>query len=255
MKKILTIGGSDPTAGAGVQIDLKVFNALGCYGISVITSITSQNTYEFSSVYPLPEEVLIEQFETLLKDIKPHGAKTGMLYTEQAVKCVAKYIKKYKIKNLVIDPVITSTTGTKLLLDEALQILKTELIPLSKAITANIPEAEILTGIKIKKLDDMYKSAEALFHMGTKLAIIKGGHFNNKVPDLLFDGKEFFLVEGEKIEGQFHGTGCAFSSAFVSFLCKGYKPDEALKESKKFVSELIRKSLKIGKGMKILNLF
>ena len=253
MKVALTIGGSDPTSGAGIQMDLKVFHALGVYGTSIITSVTSQSTFEFTSVYPLPEKIIVSQFETLLKDIKPHGAKTGMLYSKYAVECVAEYIKKYKIKNFVIDPVITSTIGKKLLLDEAQQILKTELIPLSRAVTANIPEAEILTEVRIKNIDDMYEATEKLYRMGTKLAIVKGGHFNEKVPDLLFDGKEFFVVEGEKYSGEFHGTGCAFSSAFLSFLCKEYKPYEALKASKNFVSELLRKALKLGKGMKILN--
>ncbi len=254
MKIVLTIGASDPTSGAGIQMDLKVFYALGVYGLSIITAVTAQSTKEFSSIYPLPDRIIINQFETLLRDIKPHGAKTGVLYSKQAVKCVVDYVKKFNIKNLVVDPVIRSTTGGKLIDDDALKILKEALIPISKAVTANLPESETLTGIKIKNIDDMYKSAEKLVKMGTKIAIVKGGHFNKKlkVPDILYDGNNFYRIEVERISGEFHGTGCAFSSALVSFMCLGYEIVEALKASKDFVKKAIENSLKLGHGINLL---
>jgi len=252
MKVALTIGASDPTSGAGIQMDLKVFHALNVYGLTVITAVTAQSTQEFSSVYPLSGETIMKQFEILIKDIKPHAAKTGMLYSKEAVQCVIDSVKKFNLQNLVIDPVINATLGAKLIEDDALKLLKEELVPLSMAITANIPEAEFLTSTKIEKIDDFYKVAQKIYQMGTKTVIIKGGHFDNTVPDMLYDGKNFYKAEGEKISGQFHGTGCAFSSAFVSFICHGYKPVEALKASKNFVKRSIEKSLKIGHGIKLL---
>lgn len=255
MKIVLTIGATDPTSGAGIQMDLKVFHALGIYGLSIITAVTSQSTKEFSLIYPLPEKVIVTQFETILKDIKPHGAKTGVLYSKKAVKCVVDYVKKFNIKNFVVDPVIISTTGAKLVEDEALKILKEELIPVSKVTTANTVEAETITGIKIKKIDDIYKSAEKLRKMGTEIAIVKGGHFPEaklKVPDILYDGNNFYTIESERIYGEFHGTGCAFSSAFVSFICSGYEPVEAFKASKNFVKKAIENSLKLGHGINLL---
>lgn len=254
MKVALTIGSSDPTSGAGVQMDLKVFHSLGLYGLSIITTVTAQSTTEFSSVFPLPKEIIISQFETLLKDIKPNRAKIGMIYSKEAIKCVVENIKKFNIKNLVIDPVITSTLGAKLIEPDALEILKQELIPLSMAVTANIPEAETLTGVKIEKIDDAYEASKKLYQMGTSLAIIKGGHFKEKTVDILYDGKDLYRIEGEKIAGEFHGTGCAFSSAFISFLCLGYEPKEALTASKKFVENAIKNAIKLGKGIGLLKI-
>lgn len=252
MKIALTIGASDPTSGAGIQMDLKVFHSLGIYGISVVTAITAQSTMEFSSIFPLKKETINSQFETLLKDLKPHGAKTGMIYSKEAIECVIESIKKFNIKNIVVDPVITSTLGAKLIENNALEILKEKLLPLSTAVTANIPEAELLTKVKIKRIEDIYEASERLYQIGTKFTIIKGGHLEEKAIDILYDGKEFHKIEGERIPGEFHGTGCAFSSAFVSFLCKGYNPLEAFKASKEFVKKAIENSLKLGHGINLL---
>lgn len=254
MKVALTIGSSDPTSGAGIQMDLKVFHSLEIYGLSIITAVTAQSTKQFLSVFPLPEEIIISQFETLLRDIKPDGAKTGMLYSKEAVKCVVENIKKFNIKNLVVDPVITSTLGAELIKPDALEILKKELIPLSIAVTANIPEAEKLTEVKIETIEDVHEALKKLYQMGTNIAIIKGGHFKEKAVDILYDGKDFYKIEDEKIPGEFHGTGCAFSSAFLSFLFLGYEPKEALIASKNFVKNAIRNALKLGHGMGLLKI-
>lgn len=252
MKKILTIGGSDPTAGAGVQMDLKVFEALGVYGLCVITAVTVQNTKEFVSVNPLPKEIISEQFEIILNDIKVDGVKTGLLFSKDTIQCVIEYIKKYEIKTLVVDPIVKSSTGALLIEKDGLEVLKNELIPVSSAVTANVPEAEILTKVNIKKISDMYKAAEILYRMGTSIAVIKGGHLQEKALDVIFDGKNFHLYESERLLGEFHGTGCAFSSAFISFLSLGYEPKEALKYSKNLVKKAIENSMKLGHGMKIL---
>lgn len=254
MKVALTIGGSDPTSGAGVQMDLKVFHSLGLYGVSVITAITAQNTKKVQAIYPLSGEQIDIQFRTLLSDIKPFGAKTGMVYSTEAIDLIVKNIKKFKIKNLVVDPVLSSTTGSKLIMRDSIKKLKEELIPLSKAVTANVPEAEKLTGVRISSTEEAYEASKKLLNMGTKIAIIKGGHFNQKVPDFIYDGKNFFQIEGERFEGEFHGTGCAFSSAFLSFLCLGYEPKDALAAAKAFVKNAIRNSMKLGKGMSLLKI-
>lgn len=254
MKVALTIGGSDPTSGAGVQMDLKVFHSLGLYGVSVITAITAQNTKKVQAIYPFSGEQIDIQFRTLLSDIKPFGAKTGMVYSSEAIDLIVKNIKKFKIKNLVVDPVLSSTTGSKLIMRDSIKKLKEELIPLSKAVTANVPEAEKLTGVRISSTEEAYEASKKLLNMGTKIAIIKGGHFNEKVPDFIYDGKNFFQIEGERFEGEFHGTGCAFSSAFLSFLCLGYEPKEALAAAKAFVKNAIRNSMKLGKGMSLLKI-
>lgn len=254
MKVALTIGGSDPTSGAGIQMDLKVFQSLGVYGISVITALTAQNTNIVKKILPLSEELIDIQFSILLRDINPYGAKTGMIYSKEAVECIVRNVKKYKIKNLVVDPVIKSSTGRKLIQKDALLKLKEELIPLSKVVTANIPEAEILADSKITSKESMAESAKIIYKMGTEIVIIKGGHSEEKATDFLFDGKNIYFVEGEKYPGNYHGTGCAFSSAFVAFLCLGYEPKDALKASKNFVKNSIRNALKLGKGMHLLKI-
>lgn len=254
MKVALTIGGSDPTGGAGIQMDLKVFQALGVYGIGVITALTAQNTTAVKKIYPLNPEMIDIQFRVLLKDIKPYGAKTGMIYSEEAVESIIQNVKKYKIKNFVIDPVITSSTGKSLIKKSALLKLKKELIPLSKAVTANIPEAEALSGLKINSQESIVEASKIIQKLGTEIVIIKGGHFEHKASDYLYDGKNLYLAEGEKFPGHYHGTGCAFSSAFVAFLCLGYEPREALYASKNFVKNAIRNALKLGKGMYLLKI-
>ncbi len=254
MKVALTIGGSDPTAGAGIQMDTKVFQALGVYGVSIITAITAQNTTEVKRIYPLSAEQIDIQFKTLLKDIKPYGAKTGIIYNKDAMECIIKNIKKYKISNLIIDPVIKSSTATMLIKKDAIKILIQDLIPLSKVVTANIPEAEILTGVKIESKDSIIEAARIIKDMGAEAVVIKGGHLSENSPDFLYDGKSLYVAEGKKFEGTYHGTGCAFSSAFLSFLCLGYEPKEALFAAKNFVKNAIRNALHLGKGMYLLKI-
>lgn len=254
MKVALTIGGSDPTGGAGIQMDLKVFQALGVYGISVTTALTAQNTTVVKKIYPLHPQLIDIQFNTLLRDISPYGVKTGMIYSQEAVECIIKNLKKYKVKNLIIDPVIKSSTGTSLIRKAALVKLKEELIPMSKAVIPNIPEAEILSGITIDSEDSLIEAAKIIHQMGTEAVIIKGGHLKQNASDFLYDGKSIYITEGMRFSGNYHGTGCAFSSAFVAFLCLGYESKEALNASKNFVKNAIRNALKLGKGMYLLKI-
>ncbi|WP_297213579.1 MULTISPECIES: bifunctional hydroxymethylpyrimidine kinase/phosphomethylpyrimidine kinase [Thermodesulfovibrio] len=254
MKVALTIGGSDPTGGAGVQMDIKVFQALGVYGVSVVTAITAQNTTAVENIHPLSPQLIDSQFKALLNDINPYGAKIGMIYTSEALDCIIENCKKYGIKRLIIDPIIKSSTGTELIRKDTLKKLKEEAIPMAEVITANIPEAEILSGIQINSKESIIEAAKTIHKMGVQTVIIKGGHLEDKASDFLYDGKEIHIEEDEKFSGIYHGTGCAFSSAFLSFLCLGYSSKDALKASKNFVKNAIRNAMKLGKGMYLLKI-
>ena len=254
MKIALTIAGSDPTGGAGLQADLKTFKAFGVYGLSVPAVLTAQNTEGVYDIYDLPPAFFSMQLNVILKDIRPDALKTGMLYSTDAIKIIAEKIKDYSLKNLVVDPVTVSSTGTSLIKNEALEAIKLYLFPVSKVITPNIYEASIFTGINIEDEDGMKRAAVMLKELGPEVVAITGGHLRDKTLDLLWDGKEILFLKGEKVEGQFHGTGCAFSSAITACLALGYDVKEAAVKAKEFVWEAINSSLTIGKGLKMLNL-
>jgi hydroxymethylpyrimidine/phosphomethylpyrimidine kinase len=253
MKSVLTIAGSDPTSGAGLQADLKVFSSLGVHGLSVPSALTAQNTVRVSAVLPVEKKFFVKQLNMLLKDIMPDAVKTGMLPTKWIVKTVAEKIVKCSLRNLVIDPVAVSSSGTKLIEDGALVSIKKLLFPLARIITPNIYEAFALTRIKIKNETDMEESARKLKEMGPEVVIITGGHLKEKAVDLYYDGINFHKLESQKIEGEYHGTGCAFSAALTAFLASGHDPLDAAKEAKDFINEAIKNAYYLGKGMGLLN--
>ncbi len=257
MKIALTIAGSDPTGGAGVQSDLRVFSHFGVYGLSAISALTAQNTFRVSSVSAVEGKFLDAQLNTLLKDIMPHAVKTGMLFSREAIKSVARIVRKHRLQNLVIDPVILSSTGAGLLEGRALDILKKELFPLARVITPNINEAAALSGIGIADEKDMEKAAKALKRLGPEVIVITGGHLPGagtveKTLELVYDGKGFRRIYGKKIEGEYHGTGCAFSAALTALLAQGTDVADAVGEAKKFVGKAIRNAYSIGRGMRLL---
>ncbi|MBI5025538.1 MAG: bifunctional hydroxymethylpyrimidine kinase/phosphomethylpyrimidine kinase [Nitrospirae bacterium] len=254
MKIALTIAGSDPTGGAGLQADLKTFRAFGVYGLSVPAVFTAQNTEGVCDIYDLPPDFFSMQLDVILRDIRPDALKTGMLYSTDAIKIVAEKVKDYSLKNFVVDPVTVSSTGTSLIKNEALEAIKLYLFPVSKVITPNIYEASIFTGINIEDEDGMKRAAVMLKELGPEVVVITGGHLTGKTLDLLWDGKEFLFLKGKKVEGQFHGTGCAFSSAITACLALGYDVEKAVVAAKEFVWKAINSSLSIGRGLKILNL-
>lgn len=258
MKIALTIAGSDPTGGAGLQLDIKVFNHFGVYGLSCVSALTAQNTYEVSSIYPIEKDFIEKQLSILLSDIRPDAVKTGMLFSTDAVKVVSKFVKGLDLQNLIIDPVTTSSTGVSLLEENALSALLTELFPLSKVITPNIYEASILSGIKILSENDMKEAAIKLKETGTENVIITGGHFEeiskeSETFDLLYDGKKFYKIQGRRIKGEFHGTGCAYSAALSANIAKGLSVIESAKKAKAFVEESIKNAYPLGKGMRLLH--
>ena len=254
MKIALTIGGSDPTGGAGIQADLKTFKSFGVYGLSIPTALTAQNTNGVTGIYDLPSGFFSNQLDTLLKDIKPDALKTGMLSSSEIIKIIAEKIKQYSLKNLVVDPVTVSSTGVPLVNDKALEFMKDYLFPLAKAITPNIYEASLFTGINIQDEEDMKKAAIKLKGFGSETVIITGGHLERQTIDLLLYEGEFLSLQREKIEGQYHGTGCVFSSAITACLAFGYDVRETSVKANEFVWKAIKSAFSIGKGMKILNI-
>lgn len=254
MKIALTIGGSDPTGGAGIQADLKTFKSFGVYGLSIPTALTAQNTNGVTGIYDLPSGFFSNQLDTLLKDIKPDALKTGMLSSSEIIKIIAEKIKQYSLKNLVVDPVTVSSTGVPLVNDKALEFMKDYLFPLAKVITPNIYEASLFTGINIQDEEDMKKAAIKLKGFGSETVIITGGHLERQTIDLLLYEGEFLSLQREKIEGQYHGTGCVFSSAITACLAFGYDVRETSVKANEFVWKAIRSAFSIGKGMKILNI-
>jgi hydroxymethylpyrimidine kinase/phosphomethylpyrimidine kinase len=249
MLKILSIAGSDPSGGAGIQIDLKTFQALGTHGMAVPAALTAQNSWGVRLTYPVPPRELSRQIETLLSDIKPDAVKTGMLLTQQTVNTVAKAVRKYRIRNLVIDPVIRSSSGTMLLASDAVRSIKKELFPLALVITPNIPEAEVLTGMRILTDEDMDFAAGMLMDMGPRYVLIKGGHrASGAAVDTLYGGKTVLSYSTDRQKGEFHGTGCVLSSAIAVFIGKGLPVEKAVEKAKLFVERMLKRAKRVGKG-------
>lgn len=251
MKIALTIAGSDPTGGAGLQADLKVFRTLEVHGLSVVSAITAQNTEGVYSVLPVDKNFFEKQLTILLSDIRPDALKIGMIYSSWAVEIVAEILKEYSLSNLVVDPVTVSSSGTSLVENGTLEALREKLFPFSKVITPNIYEASILTGIMIKDKKSMENAAKVLKDMGPEAVVITGGHLEEIALDLYYDGG-FHLFEGEKIKGEYHGTGCTFSAAVTAFLAHGNTTLESVRKAKDFVNNAIKKAYHPGKGMGLL---
>ena len=249
MKRVLTIAGSDSGGGAGIQADLKTFSSLGVYGMSAITSITAQNTVGVQGIHDLPPEFVALQIDSVISDIGVDAAKTGMLSSSAIIDVVASKVKKYKIPNLVIDPVMYAKSGDPLLRPDARDTLINKLLPLSTLITPNISEAEFLSGIKIKGIEDMKKAGKKIKKRVGADVLVKGGHLRGKAVDILYTDGEFFIFESERIDTKnTHGTGCTYSAAIASELAKGYSLYDAVKSAKDFITEAIKNSIEIGKG-------
>jgi hydroxymethylpyrimidine/phosphomethylpyrimidine kinase len=250
MKNVLTIAGSDSCGGAGIQADLKTFSAHGTYGMSVITAVTAQNTQGVFAVEDISVGVIEAQMDAIFQDIEVHGVKIGMVSKSETIRAIASKIKEYKPSNVVVDPVMISKSGFDLLKPEAKETLKTELIPLSHLTTPNIPEAEVITGMKIKNIEDMKEAAKLINKLGVKNVLVKGGHLEDSAIDVLYDGEEFYLYESQRIETKnTHGTGCTLSSAITSNLAKGMSVSEAIGEAKKYITIAIENSFELGKGV------
>lgn len=245
MEKVLTIAGSDSGGGAGIQADLKTLAAFGVYGASAITAVTAQNSQAVKEIFPLPARLVAAQINSAMEELKVSVWKTGMLFSGQIVKTVAELADRYKIKNLVIDPVIKSTSGTALLKQNGIVALKKLLLPLAFIVTPNIHEAEALTGLKITTIADMKQAAVVLHKIGVANVVIKGGHLlnNNSAVDVLFGGKKFYELGSPfvKIKNA-HGTGCTFASCIAAEIAKGKTVLEAVRSAKEYIVKLLKGS-------------
>ena len=249
MNTALTIAGSDSSGGAGIQADIKTMTANGVYAMSAITALTAQNTTGVTGIMEVTPEFLSLQLEAIFTDIYPDAVKTGMVSSGELIKTISATLKKYNAKNIVVDPVMVATSGAKLISDEAIEILKAELLPLATVITPNIPEAEVLSGMTIKNEEDMIKAAKAIYEKFNCNVLLKGGHQINDANDLLYRDGGYVWFKGKRIDNpNTHGTGCTLSSAIASNLAKGENLDEAVKHAKEYISGALAAMLDLGKG-------
>ncbi len=245
----MTIAGSDSGGGAGVQADLKTFSALGVYGASTLTAITAQNTVAVTAVHEIPIEIIAAQIEAVVTDIGVDAVKTGMLSSPAIVQVVAREVQRHGVANLVVDPVMVAKSGDALLREEAVDSVRTQLLPLAALVTPNLPEAETLTGMTISSEQDVKEAAARILGMGARAVVIKGGHREGPASDLFYDGNDFAEFTSERIDTvNTHGTGCTFASAAAAGLAQGMTVLDAVAQAKRYVTEAIRNSYPLGRG-------
>ncbi len=248
--KILIIAGSDSSGGAGIQADIKTVTALGGYAMTAITAVTSQNTTGVNSIVPIPSKDIEKQILFTSQDIKPDAIKIGMLHSSNVILSVIRALNKIKTKKIILDPVMVSKGGFKLINNNAIRTLKKNLISKVYLITPNIPEAEVLTNIQIKNLDDMIRAANVLLKLGVKNILLKGGHINATIlNDILLNKKELKIFKNRRIKTKnTHGTGCTLSSAVTTYFACGKTINKSCELAIKYVNQSIRSNLNYGKG-------
>tara|TARA_Y100000748_G_scaffold221958_1_gene186665 strand:- start:65 stop:877 length:813 start_codon:yes stop_codon:yes gene_type:complete len=253
--KILIIAGSDSSGGAGIQADIKTVTSLGSYAMTAITAITSQNTTGVSSIISIPPKEISKQIEFTVKDIKPDAIKIGMLHSTQIIEAIIKSLKKINIKKIILDPVMVAKGGTRLINKKAINLLKSKLIKKVNLITPNIPEAEILTNVKIKTKEDMIFAANILLKLGVNNILIKGGHLPSKImSDIFVSRKETIIFKNKKIYTKnTHGTGCTLSSAIATYYSCGKTLKKSCEKAIKYVNHAIGTGPKYGKGYGPIN--
>lgn len=249
MKAVLSIAGSDPSGGAGIQADIKTMTMNGVYGMSAITALTVQNTCGVKSVWETPPEFLKEEIEVVFEDIFPDAVKIGMVSSKELICVIAERLRYYGAKNIVVDPVMVATAGSPLIKTDAVHTLATELVPLATLITPNIPEAVVLSDLRVQSDKDMEKAARLIGDKYGCAVLLKGGHSINDANDLLYANGCMSWFEGKRIDNSnTHGTGCTLSSAIASNLAKGYSVAEAVKMAKDYISDALSAMLDLGKG-------
>lgn len=254
MPTALSIAGSDSSGGAGIQADLKTMTVNGVFGMSAVTALTAQNTMGVTGIFEVTPGFLRKQIDAVFEDIRPDAVKIGMVSSAELIKVIAERLQHYKAENIVIDPVMVATSGSRLLQTDAVTTLKNELVPIATLITPNIPEAEVLSGIDIKSKDDMMTAAEKIGKDSGVAVLLKGGHSVSDANDLLyFDGK-YRWFEGKRINNSnTHGTGCTLSSAIASNLAKGFGVEESVHRAKEYISGALAYMLDLGKGSGPMN--
>jgi hydroxymethylpyrimidine/phosphomethylpyrimidine kinase len=253
-RRVLTIAGSDSGGGAGIQADLKTFSALGCYGMTVITALTAQNTRAVTGIHAVPPVFAAQQMEAVLTDIGTDAVKIGMLYSAELIETVAAQLQKYNVENIVLDPVMVAKSGDKLLRDDAIEALKRYLVPLATVVTPNLPEAAVLLNRAAVPRDDMSAAAKALAQFGSQSVLLKGGHLEDAdSTDCLYLSKEdrcIFLKSRRFATLNTHGTGCTLSSAIAAYLARDLDIESSVRQAKNYIGEAIRSGAdyRLGQG-------
>lgn len=254
MKKVLTIAGSDSSGGAGIQADLKTMTSHKIYGMSVITALTAQNTTGVFGVYESSPEFVAQQLDAVFNDIYPDAVKIGMVSNKEIISVIADKLMEYKAENIVLDPVMVATSGSRLFKDDAIEMLINKLMPLSSIITPNIHEAEVLCGFEIKSKEDMLKAAVKISENYKGSILIKGGHLTDCSDDLLYAEGEITWYEQSKINNpNTHGTGCTLSSAIACNLAEGFNIKVSIQKAKNYITGALKANLNLGKGSGPLN--
>lgn len=256
MNTVLTVAGSDSSGGAGIQADLKTMGAMGCFGMSVITALTAQNTTGVQGIYEVTPEFVKLQMDSVFSDIRPKAVKIGMLSSEDIIHAVAEKLREYRAEHIVLDPVMIATSGSRLIENEAVQALKEELFPIAQLITPNLSEAEVLAGMSIKSKEDMLLAAKKLETDYEVAVLIKGGHLLESADDILCShGKEIWFTQKRLENENTHGTGCTLSSAIACGLAAGKKLPDSIAAAKDYITGAIEAGLNLGSGHGPLNHF
>ena len=254
MKKVLSIAGSDCSGGAGIQADIKTITMNGVYAMSVITSLTAQNTLGVYDIQESTQDFLKQQIDAVFEDIFPDAVKIGMVPSIELIKVIAERLKFYNAKNIVVDPVMIATSGSRLIKTDAIQALIDKLLPLSTVITPNISEAQVLSGFEITNKKEMEKAAKYIGDKYCCSVLLKGGHSINDANDLLYAEERMVWFEGKRIDNpNTHGTGCTLSSAIAANLAKGYTLEDSVHRAKKYISGALADNLNLGRGKGPLN--
>ncbi len=250
--RALTIAGSDSGGGAGIQADLKTFQARGVFGMSVLTALTAQNTVGVQGVHEVPPAFVRQQLDSVLADIGVDAVKIGMLSSAEIMEAVAAGLAAHGVETVVIDPVAASKHGDALLRPEAVDALRTVMLPLATVATPNLGEVELLTGVRVEGVDDLRTAADAMLALGPRWVLVKGGHLpdNLDAVDLLSDGDTYEPITAERLDTRdTHGTGCTLSSAIAAELAKGADVPAAVKEAKRYLTGALKRGVRVGKGI------
>lgn len=254
MKTVLTIAGSDCSGGAGIQADIKTIAAHGIYAMSAVTSLTAQNTIGVYGIMDVAPEFLEKQLDCIFEDIYPDAVKIGMVSSAALIEVIAEKLVHMKASNIVLDPVMVSTSGRRLLEEDAKEVLMERLIPLADIVTPNIPEAEVLSGIRIADAADMEEAAAEIGQHVRGAVLVKGGHSINDANDLFWEGGRKIWIAGERIDNpNTHGTGCTLSSAIAANLAVGVSMEQSIRNAKQYLSGALRDGMNLGKGSGPLN--
>ncbi len=254
MKTALSIAGSDSSGGAGIQADLKTMTLNGVYAMTAITALTAQNTTGVQAIADVTPKFLQQQIDSVFTDIYPDAVKIGMVSSATLIEVIAERLTYYNAKNIVVDPVMVSTSGSRLLQEEAIEVLQSKLLPLASLVTPNIPEAEVLTGKAINNKEGMLEAAQYISHTYNCDVLLKGGHSISDADDLLYSGGEYRWFIGKRIDNpNTHGTGCTLSSAIASNLAKGYDMSTAIQRAKNYISGALAAMLDLGAGSGPMN--